>query len=198
VIIHALREAIIAELGAALPGAHVAAHGGTFTEDELRRYAVRSPALLVSVSDVGNLSFLGSTALGEVTIGIALVCGPGKKGQTAEGAALAALPLVLRTVTGNRWGLSGIDGPPKYLRAQNLYSAPLDAGGVALWGVSFRQDVELGAGLLDEDGLAALDDFLTVRLTQADSGDAEVVLTDDVFNVRTGESSAPESGDEWP
>jgi len=184
-IIHALRDAVIAALKSALPEASVSGHGGTFTEDELKRYAARTPALFVSVSDVSAIGFQGSAALGDVGMGIALLVGPGKKGQPADAVALAMLPVVLRTIAGQRWGLPDVEGKPDGLQAQNLYSAQLDAGYIALWGISWRQHVALGAGLRSKDELVALDDFLTVQLTQESKDGA--VLAEETFTVRTNE-----------
>jgi hypothetical protein len=185
-----LREAVIAGFKAALPGAQVAPHGGTFDEAELKRYAVRSPALLVSVSDASFLRFEGRVAVAEAGVGVALITGPGKKGQAAEAAALAFVPLILDTIRGNRWGLAGVESKPDRIAARNLYSAGVDAGNIALWGISFRQSVALAAGLHPPEGEDSLDDFLTVRLTQADAQNQETILTDDVFSVRTGQPEA--------
>jgi hypothetical protein len=185
-IVARLRDAVVAELKKLLPGAQVEAHGGTFDENEMARFAVRSPALLVCVSDVGNFTAQGRVLLGEVTVGIALVAGPGKKGQSPDAVALAALAPLLSAIAGRRWGLDGVDGRPERLQAKNLYSGKLAAGHAALWGVSFRQTVEMGAGLLSPEELAALDEFLSARLEQRDPAD-NAALTDDIFNVRTGE-----------
>ena len=186
-IVFRLREAVVAEMKKALPGAQVEAHGGTFDENELARCAVRSPALLVSVADVGNFTAQGRVLLGEVSVGIALVAGPGKKGQSPDAVALAVLPSLLTAVAGQRWGLDGVEGRPERLQARNLYSGKLAAGHVALWGISFRQTVEMGAGLLSPEELAALDEFLSARLEQRDPAD-DAALADDIFNVRTGET----------
>ncbi|MDR1946599.1 MAG: hypothetical protein LBQ51_05475 [Desulfovibrio sp.] len=186
-IIVQLREAVIAALQKALPGVHVAAHGGTFDEAELKNWAVRSPALIVSVSDIGDFNFFGRTLQGEAGVGIALVTAAGKKGQSPDAVALTLLPSVLRLIAGQRWNIEGTAGPPAQLRAQNLYSGALGASHAALWGISFRQAVEIGAGLLTAEELAEFlaDEFLSVHLVQAAQDGA--VLTDDTFNVRTGE-----------
>jgi hypothetical protein len=187
-IVLRLREAVIAALKEAVPGAQVIPHGGTFSEAEMKAWAVRTPALVVSESDVSGFSALGRELLGQVGVGIALVTAPGKRGESPDAVALALLPSVLVAIAGRRWGLAGVEGKPEQLQARNLYSGDLGAAHVALWGVSFRQQVLMDAGLPTQ---AELDEFLTVHLVQADPVDG-AVLTDDIFNVRTG---APESPD---
>jgi hypothetical protein len=85
-----------------------------------------------------------------------------------------------------------VTGRPEQLQARNLFSGALNAGHVALWGISFRQSVTMASGMLTQ---AELDDFLTVHLVQADPADG-AVLTDDIFNVRTGAPEPPDPEEE--
>ena len=62
------------------------------------------------------------------------------------GRATAATAIVDRLILGiprDRWGIAGI-GAARNLRAENLYSGEIDKTGVAIWGVLWRQTLNLG------------------------------------------------------
>ncbi len=141
-----LLDAICSDLSALLPDLAVCApRGGRFDAAELRRAAVRTPAVyavclgapraLVAASDMQVYADL------ELALYIVTTDAPGlPRGKAARNLAEALLARIPRA----RWGLSGI-GAAEQLRAENLYSTDLDEQGAALWSVRWTQRLRLGA-----------------------------------------------------
>lgn len=152
-----LRDAIVATLHAAFPVLpSVEGHGGRFDLPELQRMGAQTPALRVVVLQVPEAmdSAAGSFDLAaEIAVFVVTRDAPQKP---KDAAALATVSQLLTVIPGNRWGLDFIDHP-ETVRADNLYSAPLDKVGIALWAISWRQIVRL-----ERDGVeAALVDLKT-------------------------------------
>jgi hypothetical protein len=166
-----LRDRIVAELARRLGKAarSVAAHGGSFDEQELKRYALEAPAVRVVLVGMGRVGRYGT---GEMIapLHFAAVCvardeakaGVGVVGKDAACAALAASVALI--VDANRWGWGatpegpGMVGAPLDLEARNEYSGSLDNKGVALWQVTWTHELRLGRNRYE--ALAALADLL--------------------------------------
>lgn len=162
-----LRERIVAELRRRLGPAvrSVAAHGGSFDEAELKRYALEAPAVRVVLVGMGSVERYGT---GEMVapLHFAAVCvardeakpGVGVVNRDAACAALAASVALI--VDANRWGWGarpdepGMVSYPRDLEARNEYSGSLDNKGVALWQVTWTHGVRLGIDR--NEALAAL------------------------------------------
>lgn len=149
----ALRAAVVADLAAAVPELRTcAAHGGRFGLPDLKRVAARAPAVLVAcLGVVDAVAGHGDTVV--MARWAAFVLVTDRPGAARDEGALLLVAEVLRRLAGNRFG-DAAENIPRELRAENLYSGPLDQQGVALWGVTWRQPVSLAADT------GALADFL--------------------------------------
>ncbi|KAB7624323.1 hypothetical protein [Alkalilimnicola sp. S0819] len=149
------RDAVVAGISQALTELKSCeAHGGRFDEKELRRYALRAPAVLVAVRRIPALA-----AENEITPTLtcaAFVVTRDARGRPRDAAGLALVEALLQVVANNTWGLDWAHRPQR-LEADNLYSAALDKQGVALWGVAWQQAVDLAP----EVDSATLADFIT-------------------------------------
>lgn len=157
-----LRTAIVAELKAKMPHVRsIEAHGGTFTEDELKRHAVNAPALRVAILGHGRAQNQNS---GEWQIPVHVAVVVLAKDEAKEGhgridrdeAASALATAVSLVVAGNRFDLSGVSRPSD-VQAKNEYSGPIDKVGLALWQVTWTQDITLGETV--EEAVAALSEL---------------------------------------
>lgn len=151
-MITTVRSAIIDAVKAAVPGLqdHVEAHGGRFDLDEIKRLAAKSPSMLVAC--LGVLSARANSA-GEteaVCKWAAFVLTTDKRAVPRDVGALTLVAAVLPVIPDNRWEVDGVN-VPRNVRADNLFSTALDKIGVALWAVTWDQEITLGG--LDESTL---------------------------------------------
>ncbi|MDE2667551.1 MAG: hypothetical protein OXI69_15530 [Acidobacteriota bacterium] len=159
-------EAVAAEIQAWLPELKTCeGHDGRFDLAELKRRALKTPAVLVSCGGTTSVEERGDEGINSTRQWTAFVLtrdAPGlSRGEAARNLVDALEFLILlgaiRTEekTGvqrqsNRWGLRGV-GQPEQLRSQNLYSGTIDKKGVALWAVSWRQTLSLRPLTEEED-----------------------------------------------
>lgn len=154
----AFLSAVVAQLAEKLPdGVSVEAHGGTFDLEELKRVALKAPAVRVCLMGTGK----GQRATeGEWSVPLNLAAavitrdsvGAGAKVDRGMAAAALATAVTL-VVQGYRFGLAGV-GQPEDLIARNEYSGKLDATGVAIWQVTWTQTLLIGDGV--DESIAAL------------------------------------------
>jgi len=181
----AVRDAMVVAIKAAVPQlVSVERHAGRFDEAELARYASAAPAVRVACLGIIGVSTRGSEKAADVLWGAFVVAGTGRRGADAQTVALTLLPPLLACIEGNRWGLAEVETRPEALKVDNLYSARLDGNAVALWAASWRQRISIG-GILSEEAMAQLPDFLSCGLTQEEADGT--VLDATVFPVRPPE-----------
>jgi len=172
----AVRQAIVDGLKAALPaGVSVEAHRGRFdSAAEVKKFALKAPAVLVScirlpVSDDSNgqLMVPAAWAIFVITRDV--------PAMQRDAGALALVEAVQLVVNGNTWG-SDITSAPTHIDGRNLYSGAIDALGVALWVVTFDQQLTITS--IDADSLAPFLTFhLDIDMAPAD-GQIDITETD--------------------
>lgn len=172
-------DAIVATIGAAFPALKTCEkHPGKFDADEIKRQAVRTPAIFVSCLGVADLSDPGTEQSDATLILAAFILTASVPGLTRDDAARNMAEALLIQVPRARWGLTGA-GQAKSVRADNLYSGEIATKGVALWAVVWRQQVRMGTSIWDgtgpvptqlylgiapEIGLAHVDDYVPVEV----------------------------------
>ena len=167
----AFRAAVVSAIKARVPSVAVEEHGGRFDAAELKRVAVRAPAVFVAVLGVGDVRELGGEIGAALNMG-AFVITTSASSAPRDEAALAIVQALLGLVPGNRWGRA--EGNPDRITAENLFSSTIDKRGVAMWAVSWRQRTTI----TDFDAaIASLDDFLRCDV-QYPSGDGAPVAED--------------------
>lgn len=173
--LESMRDSIVAALAPEMGSAtKVEAHGGRFTLQELKRRA--QGRVSVPVACLGVISAEPGAAGTNVTAawGAYVVCGD-RTGISRDTGALSIVTALLPLIAGNEWGREDVDAPQR-IRADNLYSSQLDKSGVALWAVTWRQEIILGR--VDP---ATLDDLLHVHVDyDIAAGDGEPVTRDDI------------------
>ena len=147
---------IAAGVRAALPGLKTCAvHDGRFKASELRRWALRAPAVLIAWLGTPRAEAPGVLwtdcdhrfAAFVVTRDRAAQR-PKEKSLPRGKAARSIVYVLLLLIPRARWGLTDI-GAAENLRAVNLYSGEVDKAGVALWAVTWRQALRLEAAADD-------------------------------------------------
>jgi hypothetical protein len=149
--------------------ADVDIHDGRFDEAELKRWAVRTPAVRIGILGIPEMSYDTGQLAAEVEWGAFIVT---KDSATLKrgAAALVMVEALLGVVTPEqRWGDTAAHAP-KDIKAANLYQGKLDQQGVAIWAVTWRQSYDVN--VFD---WTALDDFLTYQSTTS----PEHVASDD-------------------
>ncbi len=145
-------DAIAARMAQAFPALKTCeVHAGRFDADELARISARVPALFVSCLGIPKVTNAGTEqadADAALAVFVLLGSSPGLPRDVAARNVVEALVVLVQN---ERWGLSGC-GETREIRAENLYGGKIDAQGVALWAVSWRQLLRLGASCFDESG----------------------------------------------
>jgi hypothetical protein len=154
----AYRAAVVAGLktlgGEAPLFRSVEPHGGRFDLEELKRFGALAPAARVAVLALRPAQELSSGRL-LVTVRCAtFVATRDLPALPRDVAALALVDAVLLAIEGNFWGDAAARRPAG-LGAENLFGTTQDRTGVALWAVTWEQQVLLGG--LDAETLDALE-----------------------------------------
>lgn len=171
-----LRQAIVDDLQANLPTLKTCeGHGGRFDATEIKRVATRAPALYIACLGVSGADEGPDGITGTLQWGAFIVTRDSAAAPRDE-AGLAILQALLLRLPGNRWGLDQAETRPEAVQARNLYSATVDKLGVAMWAVSWRQRMVIGAEL----DPATLDVFATF---------------DAIHDLDTGQDGEPEAND---
>lgn len=143
-----VRHEIAAVLDAKVD-AKVIEYGGTFDRAALKRVSVQAPALVVTCTGVPRFAVQGPVVTAEAT----WACISVATGRTREAVALALFEEVAAAVPYQRWNGSATHAARDIVGA-NLHSAELEAMGVNMWALRWRQSVDL-----DRQALANLGDF---------------------------------------
>jgi hypothetical protein len=140
------RAAVAASLRAdpRLAGVTVFEHGGDYDLHEVKRYASRTPAVIVSLVRAECETDHGGIPLADI-LTCCMVLTSDKKGLHKDISSMDVSHALLNILCRHPlpdWGLDDL-GPPNDVRALNCYNKDIDAEGISLWAVSWCQDVEL-------------------------------------------------------
>lgn len=117
-------------------------HGGSITKDEIvGRLAVKPPALFVGAMGASAVRVQGPKATLMVSWAAFLIANNSIK-ENRDTAILTMAAIALASISHERWGGLGTT-KAEDVTATNLYSVPLDKAGLSLWGVRWRQGLEL-------------------------------------------------------
>jgi hypothetical protein len=154
-------------------------HGGRFDLEELRRWGKKAPAVLVAMTDASEAQL----AQGVETMAtyVIFVITRDTVAALRDVAAINLVQGILTMLPGQVWppAEEEAENPfvtePERVSAQNFFSTALDAEGVAMWAISFRQTVSLGDAAGSD--LSALDDFIRFTGEATNASDAVLMET---------------------
>lgn len=161
------RSAVVAALAKALPErTHVAAHPGRFNMQELDRYSVKAPAVLVAVVS-GNRADENAGITANVS-GSAFIVTKRTRAGLADEAGLVLSSLVLAAFAG---GLvqAGAAQNPTNVGFENLYNSAAGEDGIWLGSVAWRALVPIGLEAEAADAQDFLRLFVDYDLAPADA-----------------------------
>jgi len=145
-------SAAVAALREKLPGhIDVATHGGTFSEAEIKSFALKAPAVRVAALgfDTPVLANSGQIDLPvHMTAAVLTVDTAQSQRDQAANAIATAVALV---IANNRLGLEN-GWPCEDVKGMNEYSATVQNIGLALWQVTWTQRIRLGTDLFEAIG----------------------------------------------
>ncbi len=176
-----MRDDIVETLGDGALGdlsVKVRAHAGRMdSKEELLRIAMSAPCVLIACLGFPRNTLQSGQPRAGARWG-AYVITRGAVDEKRDAAALAIVEVLLANIMGNRWGVAGA-GNPDGLRAENLYSAKIDNQGVAMWAVTWTQDIDLSP-LVDPETLDAFETLNSeIDMVEAD----EVVDAEDSIEL---------------
>lgn len=116
-------------------------HAGRFDLAELKSFATRAPAVRVALLGLGREAEGGGPTWEYEARLAAFVVVTDRPGLPRHEAAIAITQRLVTLIGAARWGQPV--GQAKGVAADNLYSSGLREQGVALWGVTWIQSVQL-------------------------------------------------------
>ncbi len=143
------RQMVLDGIHAAMPELkEVAAHPGRFDLGELKRIAMRAPAVRMAILGGPRIAEQSDERL-RVDLACALfVITRDAPGLSRDEAALNITEALIRLISLNQWQITPDAGfglmLPREVQTENLYSGEVDKRGVALWGIHWRQELILG------------------------------------------------------
>lgn len=140
-----LRKTAADRIGTWFPDADAGTAAGRMTEADIKRMAVRTPAIRVAVLGLPSGEAAGNGEVDRMVAFTAYVLTTDKPKLPRDDAALAMVENLMLRLPGQRW--NSADTYPVHgdaITAENLYSATLGNVGVTLWAVVWRQKVRMG------------------------------------------------------
>ena len=177
-MILSLQESIVAGLSEAMTGlTSVTAHGGSFGESELKRWAVKSPCGIVVPIRVSSSKLVATNLVVDVDWTFFIVT-QGTSQINRHSQAINFSSLAMRTIANNRWGNASAQ-VAKDIGWETLYSSALDGSGIAIQAVTWTQGVDIGDGFADGDFL----DLQRIYTDAAVTSDQETIHGEDVIEL---------------
>lgn len=139
-------------------------HGGRFDLAELKRIAIQTPAVLVSLLAAPETKPKETEERDiELSIGLYVVTSD-KVSLPRHLSVINIVEALLILIPINDWGLKKISEPTD-INAQNLYSGDIDKHGITLWAISFKQKVRVGKNIWLDDGVLPSQLYVTGDIT---------------------------------
>lgn len=128
-------------------------YSGQLSAKGTGRVSLSPPCILVTVLSAKYQSEPGTGEVDVVARLAAYVVSNNARSRNARNQdALTLTDLVVIGTHGNRWGLDKVE-PAKVERAENLVSAQFDDKGLAVWAVTWSQEIRLGVNEWDGTGV---------------------------------------------
>jgi len=154
--------------------------GGRVDLAEIRRgIPTQVPAVLVVCTGTRNARLSGGNKVVMVGMFAAFVVLKGKTGPDGEREKLIAelAGRVVVRVVQETWGDDQVEGAPQKVDSRNLYTGALDTNDVALWVVTWEQDISL----TQDTPPAELDDFNSLLATWDTIGSGPEIDATDII-----------------
>lgn len=151
-------------------------HGGPFNLDEIKRVAVRAPALVVACLGVPSLEVNGSVAVAQAAWAVFCVAKDDRQNARDIKGLLLAESVLVELPYRSTWNDTASKAPEN-IAGVNLYSSKLDAEGICLWACRWRQNVDL-----ERNTTQTFEDFDTFYATYV-IGDADAPITEDSVDL---------------
>ncbi len=163
--INSVLENIKAELKAHFPDLRDCdIHGGRFDQEALKNISTRAPAMFVSLLGLPKFKHI-ATEERETTLTLAIyVITKNTSKQTKDSAAIHLVESLSALIATSRWNKNDL-GEAQFIRAENLFSAGLKFNSIALWGVTWQQNIILGENVWNTN------EFLPSELYASSEGD---------------------------
>jgi hypothetical protein len=151
-------------------------YAGQLNANATDRVTIAPPGILIAVLSAKYVADPGTGEIDLVARLAAYVVTNSARSRNARNQdALALTDLVIVGVHGNRWGLDNVE-PAKVERAENLVSAQFDKKGLAVWAVTWSQELRLGIDEWDGVGVIPTELYVGIEPATGSVGDYDPVL----------------------
>ena len=163
------RAAIAAHLKKNLPkSVTVLELGNSLDDAELQRLCLAAPSVGVEILGADGAELKGRSPYVTINVGVSVVSGPGRNGESADSAVLAMVAVVTGVIANQRFGMDCM--PPESVRATNITSGDQATNNVALWTVTWQQAVDVSNVITWPE----LDDLLRCFVREKPDGDVTI------------------------
>lgn len=170
-----LRTAMINAIQTALPSLkEVKAHGGRFSLEELKAASARAPSVRVACLGFPDIAQSEAGVKAQTAWGAFVIAGDQTQAHR-DALALTLVWALALIIPGNCWSYSDTVDQARQVRADNLFSRELDKNGIALWAVTWRQEIDIAGSDLTE-----LNDFVLCHVDYDINQDGETDLSDEI------------------
>lgn len=140
-----LRQVITDQIGRWFDKAYCATAPGRMNEAEIKRMAVRTPAIRIACLGMPKAEAVGDGEVDRDVVFAAYILTTDKAQLPRDDAALAMVGDLLLRLPGQRWGKANVHAIAEgAATGENLYSSTIGNTGVALWAVVWTQKVRMG------------------------------------------------------
>lgn len=144
-LLTALRQTAADQIGKWFPAADCDTAPGRMTEDEIKRLAMRTPAIRVAVLGLPAAADVGDGEVDRDVAMAAYILTTDKPKLSRDAAALALVDDLLQRLPEQSWGMDNVHRlDAAGVCAENLYSSKLGGTGITLWAVVWTQTVRMG------------------------------------------------------
>lgn len=133
-------------------------HGGRFNIDELKRVCAKAPAVFVSMLSAGRVNADNGGTNAVINFAVYVVTKRTSR-VSEDQLVLNLVQKLIQILARQQWGLDESEKEPENIKAQNLFSQKVDRQGVAMWGITFSQQFDLG-GQIDLNALADFNEYV--------------------------------------
>ncbi len=152
-ILQDVLDAIVSGIHTALPELYQCkSHPGRFTLDELRSFAVATPAVLVSLIGISKSVPVGDGTRDATVVFSAFVITSDQPPLLRDEASRNIVEALCSLIPQNRWQHECVH-PAGEVTGTNQYSGELRQRGVSIWAVRWDQEVRIGQPFWNDAGV---------------------------------------------
>ena len=174
-----VRAEIAKHFRGALAFVEVHEHGGEFSIEDIKRYALsKEPSVVIGCLGVPSIDVQGTVVVANAAFGAFCITSERNK-ETRSVSSMILFESVAVEIPFQTWNDSA-NKAPRNISGANLYSKALDSMGIAMWAARWDQQIDL-----QRNSAGSLDDFNTMVNVYDIGQDDNTETTSDTITLDT-------------